>query len=62
MARGLFFMNLAHSSATLSCEPAGLIGMAVVAPVMPSAVAAVCSWVVAVALSELLSCTAPLLM
>ena len=62
MALLLFFMKRAHSSATLVCEPLGEIGMAVVAPVMPAAVAAVESCVVAVLLSDVLSWTAPLLM
>ncbi|MNO97103.1 hypothetical protein D3C76_888000 [compost metagenome] len=56
MPRSLFFMKRAHSSATLSWEPLGEIGMADVSP--PTALSAAVAWV----MSLLLSCAAPLLM
>ena len=62
MPSELLRMKRAHSSATLSCEPEGLIGIAVVAPAMPSAIAADCSHPEAVVLSAALSWTGPLLM
>ena len=49
-------INLAHSSAMLVCEPLGDKGMVEVLP------PALLSAVVAVVVSELLSCAGPLLM
>jgi hypothetical protein len=55
-------MNRAHSSAGLVCDPLGEIGIVLVAPEMFSPLAAWLRNVVPIAMSELLSCAAPLLM
>ncbi|MCY1460134.1 hypothetical protein D9M71_776670 [compost metagenome] len=52
----LFFMKRAHSSATLSWEPLGVMAMVDVLP--PAAARALVAWL----MSLLLSCAAPLLM